>query len=288
MRLGIAIDSRLCMACYSCYTACKDEHCGHDTALSMRQPIMGQQWMDIREWERGDSSRLVKVATVPTPCAHCQDPACMKVAKDGAVYKRPDGIVIIDPVKAKGQKQIVDACPIGAIFWNEELQIPQKCTMCAELLDDPDYLSYLGDKKLKVPRCVEACPNNAMFFGDLDDPDSEINRVIAENRVTQLEGLEGQETNVVHLNIPSVYLAGTVYYPKEMEEVCIGATVKATCEDGTVYEMQTNYFGDWIFEDLPKKKNFSIEIRMDGYKPVSYKAFTNADHYVDMTYLEKV
>jgi len=287
MRLGIAVDSRMCMGCYCCYTACKDEHIGYDTALSKRQPMMGQHWMDIREWERGDSSRLIKVATVPTPCSHCQDPACLKAAKEGAVYKRPDGIVIIDPVKSRGQKAIVDACPIGAVYWNEELQIPQKCTMCAELLDDPNYLAYLGDPKLKVPRCVEACPNRALIFGDLDDPESEINKVIAENRVTQLEPLEGTETNVIHLNIPTVFLAGTVYYPKEMEEVCIGANVRATCEDGSVYEMKTNYFGDWIFEDLPKKKGFTIEITMEGYKPSVYNVLTDTDHYIDMTYLEK-
>ena len=288
MRLGIAIDSRMCMACYCCFTACKDEHCGYDTALSKKQPMMGQQWMDVREWERSDSSRLVKVASVPTPCSHCQDPACMKAAKDGAVYKRPDGIVIIDPVKSRGQKAIVDACPIGAVFWNEEFQIPQKCTMCAELLDDPKYLSYLGGSRFKIPRCVEACPNRALIFGDLDDPESGICKVIAANRVTQLEPLEGVKTNVVHLNIPTVYLAGTVYYPKAMEEVCIGAKVKLSCrETGEIYEMATNYFGDWEFEWLPKKKNFNIEITMDGYKPVTYNAFTDVDHYVGMTYLEK-
>jgi ferredoxin len=211
----------------------------------------------------------------------------MKAAKDGAVYKRPDGIVIIDPEKAKGQKQIVDACPIGAIYWNEEYQLPQKCTMCAELLDDPDYMSYLP-ASLKVPRCVEVCPNQALIFGDLDDPESEISKAIAANRLTQLEPLEGQETNVVHLNIPTVFLAGTIYYPKEMEEVCIGANVKLTCrETGETYEMVTNYFGDWEFEWLPKKKNFDIEITMDGYKPVTDTAFTDVDHYVGMTYLEK-
>ena len=115
MRYGIAIDSRMCMACYCCVMACKDEHCGFATALSAAKPMMGQHWMDLREWERGDNSRRIKVASVPTPCSHCQNPACMAAATvEGAVYKREDGIVIIDPVKAKGQKQIVDACPIGA------------------------------------------------------------------------------------------------------------------------------------------------------------------------------
>jgi Fe-S-cluster-containing dehydrogenase component len=136
---GIAINSARCMACYACFMACKDEHCGWDTALSKSQPELGQYWMNIVEWERGDNERRVKTATVPTPCSHCDNPACMAAAENGAVYKRPDGIVIIDPEKSKGQKQIVDACPVGAIFWNEEEQIPQKCTMCAELLDDPDY-----------------------------------------------------------------------------------------------------------------------------------------------------
>ncbi len=288
MRLGIAVDSRVCMACYSCVTACKDEHCGFASNLSAAQPMMGQFWIDLREWERGDSSRRVKSATVPTPCSHCQDPACMKAAKDGAVYKRPDGIVIIDPEKAKGQKAIAEACPIGAVYWNEELQLPQKCTMCAELLDDPEYLAYLGDPALKKPRCVEACPNNALVFGDLDDPNSEINKVIAANRVTQLEALEGQETNVVHLNVPTVFLAGTVYYPEEMEEVCIGAKIKLSCkETGETWETETNYFGDWEVEFLPKNKTIDVEITFDGYSPVTCSAKTDSDHYVGMTYLAK-
>lgn len=287
MRLGIAIDSDLCMACYNCYMACKDEHCGYNTKLSAAQPQMGQFWMDVREWERGDNSRRVKSATVPTPCSHCQNAACINAAKDGAVYKRDDGIVIIDPEKAKGQKQIADACPIGAIYWNEELQLPQKCTMCAELLDDPEYLAYLGNPKLKQPRCVEACPNRALIFGDLDDPDSEISKKIAAGKVTQLEGLEGIETNVVHLNIPTVFLAGTVYLPGE-DEVAIGAKVTLTCKDcGCVETMETNYFGDWEFENLKKDATYEIKIEMDGCKPVTYTAKADTDHYVAETVLEK-
>jgi Fe-S-cluster-containing dehydrogenase component len=288
MRLGIAIDSRMCMSCYNCYTACKDEHCGYDTKLSKAQPQMGQFWMDIREWERGDSDRKIKTATVPTPCSHCQDPACAKAAKDGAVYKRGDGIVIIDPEKSKGQKQIVDACPIKAIYWNEEYQIPQKCTMCAELLDDPNYLSYLGDPKLKKPRCVEACPNNAMYFGDLDDPNSDISKAIAANKVTQLEPLAGQVTNVVHLNVPTVFLAGTVYQPKELEEVLIGATVTLIKEDtGEKWETKTNYFGDWEVEDLPKNAKFKVTVSAEGYKTVTGNTVTDKDRNLPVVYMER-
>ena len=81
-------------------------------------------------------------------CAQCKNPACTKAAEDGAVYKREDGIVMIDPVKAAGQKQIVNSCPYRVIFWNQEKNVAQKCTMCAHLLDE----GY------KTPRCVELCP----------------------------------------------------------------------------------------------------------------------------------
>lgn len=280
MKYGIAIDSSRCMACYACFMACKDEHCGWDTTVSKAQPHMGQFWMNIVEWERGDNERHIKTATVPTPCSHCDNPACMAAAKNGAVYKRPDGIVIIDPEKAKGQKQIVDACPIGAVYWNAELEIPQKCTMCAHLLDDPDYPG-------KEPRCVEACPNQALIFGDLDDPNSEVSKKIAAGKVTQLEALGDSGSSVVHLNIPSAFIAGTVFYPAEEEEVCIGAHVKATCKScGSVFEADTNWAGDYEFDGLPKNKDFTVEITMKGYKTVTFDAHTDSDHYFE-TYLEK-
>jgi Fe-S-cluster-containing dehydrogenase component len=278
------------MACYCCFTACKDEHCGFAGKYSAPQPMMGQFWINIKEWERGDNSRRIKTATVPVLCGHCEKPACAEAAKDGAVYKRDEGIVIIDPEKAKGQKAIAEACPLGAVFWNGELQIPQKCTMCAELLDDPAYLSYLDDPALKRPRCVEACPNRALLFGDLDDPDSEISRYIAANRVTPPAGLEDVRDwkgNVVYLNIPTVFLAGTVYLPRELDEVAVGAAVRLSCrESGETWETETNYFGDWEVEWLPKGRTIDIQISLDGYKEASYTAATDADHYVAETYLE--
>lgn len=279
---GIAINSARCMACYACFMACKDEHCGWDSKLSRSQPELGQYWMNIVEWERGDNERRIKTATVPTPCSHCDNPACVAAAKDGAAYKRPDGIVIIDPEKAVGQRQIVDACPIHAVFWNEDLQLPQKCTMCAELLDDPDYPGF-------EPRCVEACPNQALVFGDLADPDSEISKLIAANKVTQLEALGDMGSSVVHLNVPTAFLAGTVAYPKELEEVCIGAKVTATCQEtGESHEMVTNWAGDYEFEDLPKAKTWTVEISYPGFKTVRYDGQrTDADHYVGITYLEQ-
>ena len=150
---------------------------------------------------------------------------------------------------------------------------------------------YPDDRSIKQTSSLTSSitkNNLADFKKYLDDPNSEISKRIAQGKVTQLECLGNQGSPVVHLNIPSRFLAGTVFLPAEEEEVAIGAHVKATCECGTVFEMDTNWAGDWEFEDLPKNKKFTIEITMDGFKSVTYEAFTDADHYVAETYLERV
>ena len=92
------------------------------------------------------------VAYLPVMCQHCDDAPCIAAAKNGAVTKRPDGIVHIDPVKAKGQKAIADACPYGAVRWNEKLQLPQHWFFDAHLLD----------RGWAEPRCVTVCATGAL------------------------------------------------------------------------------------------------------------------------------
>ena len=275
-RFGIVIDSANCMSCYNCFMACRDEHCGFDSKLSKSQPHEGQRWMDIRERERGDDNRLVKTASVPTPCSHCHKPACMDAGAPGSVYIRDDGIVIIDPDKALGQQVIVDACPIGAVYWNEELKLPQKCTMCAELLDEG----------FAQPRCVGACPNGALFFGDLNDPGSEVSERASQSRVTQLPELSGQDTNVVHVNIPTIFLAGSVCAPDN--EVVEGALVTLTeLKSGNKRATYTNIFGDWEFEWLDKDEEYELEISASGYKAVKSGIIADSDHYCGELLLER-
>ena len=175
-RYGIVIDIKKCAGCYNCFLACKDEHCEHEfPGYAAPQPMTGHYWMNLTEVERGQYPK-VKVAYIPLTCMHCQNAQCIKQAENGAVYRRPDGIVIIDPEKARGQKQLVDACPYRVIYWNEEQQVPQKCTFCAHLLD----------QGWKEPRCVELCPAGALTFGDLDDPNSEVAKLIATGNAESL------------------------------------------------------------------------------------------------------
>jgi Fe-S-cluster-containing dehydrogenase component len=153
-KYGMIIDVSRCNGCYNCFLACRDEFCGNDYAgYSAAQPYSGQFWIRIIEKERGQYPK-VKVAYTPIPCMQCENAPCIDAALNGAVYHRADGILIIDPEKAKGQKQMVDACPYRVIYWNEEKSIPQKCTFCAHLLD----------QGWREPRCVEVCPTKALFL----------------------------------------------------------------------------------------------------------------------------
>ncbi len=172
-RLGLLIDVTKCSGCHNCFLACRDEYFDNDYApYSAPQPLDGQFWMQVKEIERGSYPKP-KLDYIPLPCVHCEDAPCVAVAADNACYKRADGFVIIDPAKAKGQKAIANACPYRVIFWNKDLDIPQKCTV------SPTGLM----KGLQEPRCVEACPTGALTFGDLDDPTSLISTYVAEKKI---------------------------------------------------------------------------------------------------------
>ena len=118
---NMIIDVAACTNCQLCALAAMDEYVGNDwPGYAAPMPKHGHRWIDILQKERGQQP-MIDIAYVPTMCNHCDDAPCIKAAKDGAIKKRDDGIVVIDPVKAKGQKQLVEACPYGHIWWNEEL-----------------------------------------------------------------------------------------------------------------------------------------------------------------------
>ena len=163
---NLIVDVERCDNCRVCFLAVKDEYIGNDfPGYSAAQPAQGHNWLEIRRRERG-SYPIVDANFMPVMCNHCDDAPCMKVARDGAVRKRDDGIVIIDPVKAKGQKQIVEACPYGAMSWNEAAQLPQAWTFDAHLLDQ-------GWDKV---RAQQACPTDV--FRTLKVDDAEMQRIV--------------------------------------------------------------------------------------------------------------
>jgi len=241
------IDVSICNGCYCCQIACKDEHVANDwTPYAKPQPDTGQFWMKQTERVRGTVPK-VKVAYKPVLCMHCDDAPCIPVCPiEGAIYKRDDGLVIIDPVKCTGCKNCVDSCPYNTIYFNEDLNIAQKCTGCAHLLDDG----------WKEPRCVDACPTQAIKFGE----ESELADLIKKAEVLNPE--YKAKPRVYYLNLPRKFVAGTVYDPVE-KEVIIGATCTLTdSKNKKKYTATTDGFGDFWFEGLDDS-TYDLKIEKD-------------------------
>jgi len=267
-RYSILIDVKKCNGCYNCFLSCRDEFYDNEyPSYSAAQPLNGQFWMQVQEVERGVYPKP-KVSYIPKPCMHCESAPCIAAAKDGAVYRRDDGIVIIDPEKAKGQEAIVNACPYRVIFWNAEKQLPQKCTMCAHRLDEGE----------KVPRCVESCPVQALVFGDLDDPKSAIAKLSASLATESLHPEFATKSLVQYVGIPKRFVAGEIVYKGNEGECAPG--VKVTLSGGGQnLETVTDLFGDFEFEGLGKNEKYQIVVTADGYveKKVKFTTFRDVN-----------
>ena len=258
---AFVIDLSICNGCYCCQIACKDEHVGNDwTPYAKPQPDTGHFWLGIKETVRGTVPRVM-VSYIPRMCMHCEDAPCMAACKvEGAIYKRDDGLVIIDPEKCTGCKLCVDACPYRAIYMNNGLNIAQKCTGCAHLLDDG----------WTVPRCVDQCPTDAIRFGEEEDMKEYI------DRAEPIKPGLNIKTRVHYINLPKKWVAGTLYDPLEKEVVIGAICTLMDNESHETFKVKTDNFGDFWFRDLKDDRTFSLKIEKDG-KSVSIDSIRTDD-----------
>ena len=234
------INYNLCNGCYNCQIACKDEHVGNDwTPIAKPQPDVGQFWHKIHDNVRGQVPKVF-VTYEHMMCQHCDDAPCIDACKTKAIYKADDGAVIIDPVKCRGNRLCIEACPYdNVIYYNSNLDISQKCTFCEHLLQDG----------WSEPRCVDACPTGAMVFGDEDDPKIKELLVQAE----PLNPENGIKPRVFYIGLPKRFIAGALY--DEAADECIeGIKVTAKCaETGAIAgEAVTDSYGDFWIKGLEK------------------------------------
>jgi len=245
------IDIDKCNGCFNCQIACKDEHCGQSwLPFAEAQPETGQFWLKVDQKERGQVP-VVKVSYIPTLCNHCDNAPCMEAGQK-AVYRRDDGLVIIDPEKAKGLRGLVSSCPIGAIYYNDDLDIAQKCTGCAHLLENG----------WDVPRCVDACATGALQYVERTEVDL--------SQATTLPELEGFGPKVYYLHYPQRFIAGAVI-DFEKDEVVIGADVGLFDGDKPLAQTKTDFMGDFIFDQI-EAKAYTVKVSAPGYDGLVVKA----------------
>ena len=195
-RFGFVISTGRCIGCHTCANACKMQN---NVPMGMLWNRVLTEGSDIIDGAIGQYPNVSR-AYLPVACQHCENPACLRVCPTGATYKDEVGRVEIAYDKCIGCRTCMAACPYNArVFnWNEPRRDPdfnygdkdvpvrtkgvvEKCTMCKERTDR-------GDE----PMCVVCCPTKARIWGDVDDPASDVARIIREQRTHVL--LEEQGT----------------------------------------------------------------------------------------------
>jgi phenylacetyl-CoA:acceptor oxidoreductase 27-kDa subunit len=192
MRWGMAIEMKRCIGCNACVLACKAEHFVPPNIY----------WNRVLIGEEGKYPHVSKLI-YSVRCNHCAEPKCVDVCPTGATSKRPDGIVVVDENKCVGCRYCMVACPfqmrsfyehekeyfpgqgltehekIGKKLYPHEKGVVQKCIFCKERLDSGMAAGLKpGVDRDASPACMIVCPTHAIHFGDLDDPNSDINTVI--------------------------------------------------------------------------------------------------------------
>lgn len=247
----MVIDLAICNGCHNCQVACKDEHVANDWApIAKPQPDTGQFWNKVINLERGTVPKVM-VTYHHTICQHCGDAPCLAACPAKAIYRRPDGIVIIDPGRCRGNQLCIEACPYeNVIYFNDDLSIAQKCTFCAHLLD----------QGWTETRCSDACPTGAFTFGDEDDPMIAAKIAAAELLKPELP----TRPRVYYLNLPKKWIAGAVYDP-EADRCLDGAAVSAQSpETGATFTATTDNYGDFWLKGLPDGI-YVLTIEKEGY-----------------------
>jgi tetrathionate reductase subunit B len=189
-RYGMVIDLRKCIGCHSCATACRDEY-----------SVPAGYWRSwVKVIEKGVPPKRY---FLPRLCNHCDDAPCVAACPPGASFRRADGVILIDYDKCIGCRYCMAACPYDARFINPIRKTAEKCTFCIHRVD-----------KGIPPACVEICPVNARIFGDIEDPNSELSKLIATGLVQVLKPEMGTIPKVYYIRVEKDII-GRI--PKESE-----------------------------------------------------------------------
>lgn len=167
IRYTLLINLDKCSGCQACSVACKMEN----------NVDLGVFWNRVKRMGPvGEFPDKLEMFYFPNQCMHCENPTCVEVCPTKATYQTDTGVVLVDADLCFGCQYCIWACPYEARTLDPNTKMVQKCTMCIHLLE-----------KGEPPMCVYTCTTNARYAGDINDPDSEISRVLAANKDRQFK-----------------------------------------------------------------------------------------------------
>ena len=176
-RFVMVIDVNKCYGCYACVVACAHEN---------NVPVgVFRTW--VERYVKPDGT----IIYVPKQCNHCENPSCIDVCPVNATYKTEDGLVLVNDDICIGCGACIQNCPYGARFLNPVKGVADKCTLC-------DHRIYQG----LLPACVEACPTGARIFGDIEDPESEVSKILSKAKTQQWKAWAGNDPQVYYIDLP--------------------------------------------------------------------------------------
>ena len=244
-RLGFLLDSDNCIGCHACTVACKSEH---DVPLGVNRT-----W--VKYIETGSFPDVARKFSVMR-CNQCEDAPCMKICPTSALYRADNGVVDFQDDDCIGCKSCMNACPYDALYINPETNTAHKCNMCNHRIE-------VGLE----PSCQIVCPTEAIKIGDLDDPNSEISRIIARDDVA----VRSPEQNTK----PKVYYRGA-------DQASLDPTLTAIANDGMIWADTLRNTSKANHPTIPVANG---NVPSDEFGVVARTAYTTSHQ---MTWKEKV
>lgn len=182
-RWVMVVDPRKCIDCKACDVACKREN--KIDAKGRRDTY--RNWITSNGVE-GVYPNL-KQRFEPSQCQHCDNPPCVKVCPTSASYQTPEGLVMIDYKRCIVCASCILACPYDARYKSSQTKVIDKCTFCIHRIAED-----------KLPACVDTCPTKVRVFGDLNDPNSEVSRLLARHHYYVLKPEAGTKPSLFYLS----------------------------------------------------------------------------------------
>jgi Fe-S-cluster-containing dehydrogenase component len=222
---------------------------------------MGLSYRKVLQVEKGAFPR-VRWHFIPTNCNQCANPPCVEACPEDALWRRDDGIVVIERERCNGCKNCIPACPYDAMSFDEEEGVAVKCQLCAHRID----------KDLE-PQCITTCIGQALHFGDVKDPESDVSKLIKEKKAEVLDPQHGTKPQQYYIGLPKTMLSGVITTKEEGRVIPLAQVSLTNTHTGEEWSKEADNLGNFIIEGF-EPGTYSLRIQAKGRQESVLKALT--------------